>query len=232
MKKSKRSEQTPADFRNNPFKSLKGFLPKQSQPSTKRSTTASPVAKNLNSGEHEDDGSLFFRAVDGAKRLGPVPDDATVELKPIVPEIKVTSAPEDDQLFFQAMKKIGATFREEIPDQEDDATERRSPSGRMRQLKRGTIHISHELDLHGLIKEEALVQWERFIAASFSRGLKAVLVITGKGTNSPGEPVLPGAVAAWMRTKGKGMVAEFGPAPRDKGGSGAYVVFLRNRNPA
>jgi len=232
MKKSKHSEQAPADFKNNPFKSLKGFSTKQSQPATRPSTTASAAAKNSAGLEHEDERSLFFRAVEGARRIGPVPDDATIARKPIVLEKMARSAPEDDQLFFQAMKKIGATFQEGIPDHENDAAERRSPSGRMRQLKRGTIHISRELDLHGLIKEEALVQLERFIAASFSRGLKAVLVITGKGTNSPGEPVLPATVAAWMNTKGKGMVAEFGPAPRDKGGSGAYVVFLRSRNPA
>ncbi|HWR73104.1 MAG TPA: DNA mismatch repair protein MutS, partial [Nitrospirota bacterium] len=33
----------------------------------------------------------------------------------------------------------------------------------------------------------------------------------------------------WLREQGKGMVAEFAPAPRDKGGSGAFVVFLRRR---
>jgi len=54
-----------------------------------------------------------------------------------------------------------------------------------------------------------------------------VLVITGKGINSPEGPVLQGAVAGWLRQQGKGMVAEFSPAPRDKGGSGAFVVFLK-----
>ncbi|HSC70120.1 MAG TPA: Smr/MutS family protein, partial [Candidatus Methylomirabilis sp.] len=55
------------------------------------------------------------------------------------------------------------------------------------------------------------------------------LVITGKGLNSPAEPVLQGAVAGWLRDKGKGMVAEFAPAPRQMGGSGAYVVFLKEK---
>ena len=106
---------------------------------------------------------------------------------------------------------------------------RRSAVGRMRQLKRGAIRIREELDLHGEIRDAALVKLEHFIAGAFHRGQKAVLVITGKGINSPEGPVLQGAVAAWLRGKGKGMVAEFAPAPRDLGGSGAFVVFLKVR---
>jgi DNA-nicking Smr family endonuclease len=55
------------------------------------------------------------------------------------------------------------------------------------------------------------------------------LVITGKGLNSPDGPVLQGAVREWLRTAGAKMVAEFHDGPRDKGGSGAVVVFLRRR---
>ena len=36
-------------------------------------------------------------------------------------------------------------------------------------------------------------------------------------------------MAAWLREQGKGMIAEFHSAPRDRGGSGAIVVFLRQR---
>jgi DNA-nicking Smr family endonuclease len=120
------------------------------------------------------------------------------------------------------------TFRAEAPEPED-AGPSRSPSSRMRQLKRGTIHIGGELDLHGFLKDEALKRLEHFITSAYARGSQAVLVITGKGINSPEGPVLPGAAAAWLRDQGKGMVAEFLPAPRDKGGSGAIVAFLRKR---
>ena len=41
-------------------------------------------------------------------------------------------------------------------------------------------------------------------------------------------PVLQGAVSHWLSERGKGMVAEFAPAPREKGGSGAFVVFLKS----
>jgi DNA-nicking Smr family endonuclease len=97
----------------------------------------------------------------------------------------------------------------------------------MRQLKRGSIGISETLDLHGYVKDEALQRLARFISNAYHRGSKAVLVITGKGLNSPDGPVLQGSVDAWLRDQGKAMVVEVAQAPRDKGGSGAVVVFLR-----
>jgi DNA-nicking Smr family endonuclease len=36
-------------------------------------------------------------------------------------------------------------------------------------------------------------------------------------------------VAEWLRKKGKGLVAEFSAAPRELGGSGAFVVFLKKK---
>jgi DNA-nicking Smr family endonuclease len=99
----------------------------------------------------------------------------------------------------------------------------------MRQLRRGTIRIGEELDLHGYLKDEALRRLEHFIMNAYARAQQSVLVITGKGYNSPEGPVLQGAVFAWLREQGRGVVAEFMPAPRDKGGSGAYVVFLKRQ---
>jgi DNA-nicking Smr family endonuclease len=137
---------------------------------------------------------------------------------------------QDVQLFLDAMRAPGAaTFREQSFDDDEDGAGRRSPSSRMRQLKKGSIRIGQELDLHGFLKDEALRRLEQFIAAAVVRGLEAVLVITGKGTNSPGGPVLQGAVAQWLRGAGARYAAEFHPAPRDRGGSGAFVVFLKNR---
>lgn len=127
------------------------------------------------------------------------------------------------------MQKIGATFRNEGPKTDVEEPGPRSSSSRLRQLKRGTIRISRALDLHGFLKDEALVRLEQFITSAFSQGQTAVLVISGKGINSPEGPVLPGAVAAWLQEKGRGMVAEFSPAPRTLGGSGASVVFLKKR---
>lgn len=224
MKKKKLDEQSRPDFRNNPFKSLKGFVPPAHTPDKKK---AAPPPKNA--GQSEDDSELFLRAATGARRFeeDAFPAvEATARKKPVAAD---PLAANDDQLFLLAMKKIGTAVREDRPDDEIPGEQRRSSSSRMKQLKRGTIRISGELDLHGLLRDEAIARLGRFIAEAHSRGREAVLVITGKGINSPEGPVLQGAAAEWLRGRGKAMIAEFSPAPRDKGGSGAFVVFLRKK---
>ena len=223
MKKRKPSERPQADFKNTPFKSLKGVAPSTAVPA--KQPTPPQVRKQADSND-EDDTSLFLRAAEGAKRFGPAPDSPPVTAGQI-PGKTAVRAPEDGQLFLAAMKKIGTAFHETLPEQEPEEAGRRSPTSRMRQLKRGSVRISQELDLHGFLKDEALSRLEQFVVDARSRGQQAVLVITGKGINSPEGPVLQGAVAAWLRNKGKGFIAEFSSAPRELGGSGAFVVFLK-----
>ncbi len=228
MKKSKSPDQSPAEFKNNPFKALKGVVP----PPPAAQKKAAPSRKNA--GPIEDDTELFLRAAAGARKIAneDVPAEAPDNKRVVGRPDAVPHEPEDDQLFFQAMKKIGTTIREvrrEPYDSDGEETHHRSSAGRMRQLKRGTLRISETLDLHGFHRDEALAQLEHFIVNAFSRGERAVLVITGKGINSPEGPVLQGAVETWLREKGKGMVVEFAPAPRDMGGTGAFVVFLKKK---
>ncbi len=224
MKKSKPPEQSPSEFKNNPFKSLKGISPSTAPPAKK--TTTSQMHKKT-ALDDEDDISLFLRAVEGVNKVTGAPDTPVVSAAKPGPGKKETRSQEESRLFLSAMQKVCPTFTDTSQKQEPDDTGQRSPSSRMRQLKRGTIRISRELDLHGFLKDEALTRLEQFIADAFTSGQQAVLIITGKGINSPEGPVLKGAVAAWLRTKGKGFVAEFLPAPRELGGSGAFVVFLK-----
>jgi DNA-nicking Smr family endonuclease len=120
--------------------------------------------------------------------------------------------------------KLEVRFTETAPDED----ELKPMSGnRLRQLKRGIITVDRQLDLHGLTRDEALTELPRFLRNAQHKGCVAVLVITGKGYNSPGEPVLQHAVTSWLRDAGREMVIEYAPAPREMGGSGAFIVFLR-----
>jgi len=224
MKKKKSDNQFPADFKNNPFRPLRGFTPQT--PSAKK-TAPLPRRKAQ---QTEDDSALFLLAVEGARRIEGDEGPAAGPAMQKTAEKREAAVTEDRELFLKAMQKIGTTLRDRLPvEAELDEPERQAPTSRMRQLKRGSIRIGDELDLHGYLRDEALAELERFIASACNRGLDAVLVITGKGVNSPEGPVLKGAAATWLGGRGKGMVAEFLPAPRDKGGSGAYVVFLKKK---
>lgn len=132
----------------------------------------------------------------------------------------------DRELFLSAVRNVSETA---VVLRNADAPARRSSPGRRRLLRRGGGPIDAELDLHGCIKDEALFRLEHFLSSSAVKGASAVLVITGKGINSPDGPVLRRAVARWLREKGRDAVAEFFPAPREKGGSGAFVVYLKKR---
>ena len=220
--KNKKHEQGTGVFQNAPFRSLKGVTPKAPSP-----PTMAPKASSRE--DRESDDELFLRSVSGTRRIDTEGEQETGPPSPGIAGPQPGDEENNRELFLQAMGALNTTtFRAEAPEPED-AGPSRSPSSRMRQLKRGTIHISEELDLHGFLKDEALKRLEYVITNAYARGSQAVLVITGKGINSPEGPVLPGAVAAWLREQGKGMIAEFHPAPREKGGSGAVVAFLRRR---
>jgi len=220
--KNKKKEQGTGSFQNTPFKALKGITPNAPSPAT-----AAPKAPLRE--EHEDDNELFLRSMSGTRRIDADGGEEQATRSPALAAPQTGVDENSRELFLKAMGSlVPATFRVETPEPEDDEPVR-SQSSRMRQLKRGTLRIDEELDLHGFLKDEALKRLGHFIASAYDRGSQAVLVITGKGINSTEGPVLPGAVAAWLRDKGTTMVAEFHTAPRDKGGSGAIVAFLRKR---
>lgn len=209
------------DFTSSPFKGLKTFpVAADRLPAKDRVTEASP-SKTV---EDNDEAELFLRYVEGVARLnGPAPKKGGPPKKSEEPGNLRES---ERQLFLSSLAGMDVTFRDEIP---DEAPLRPVATNRMRQVKNGTIRIDLELDLHGLTRDEALISLNRFVTGAYNRGQKAILIISGKGNNSPAEPVLQGAVASWLREAGKTMVAEFAPAPRTMGGSGAFVVFLKEK---
>lgn len=220
--KNKKQEQGTGAFQNAPFKALKSVTLKAPP-----SPATAPKAPSRE--EHEGDDEMFLRSVSGARRIDTGGEQEPGTPSPVIAGPSAGDENNNQELFLRAMGALNATmFRPDAPEPEDEEPAR-STSSRMRQLKRGTIRIGDELDLHGFLKDEAVKRLEHFVTISYARGLQAVLVITGKGINSPEGPVLPGAAASWLREQGKGMVAEFHPAPRDKGGSGAIVAFLRKR---
>lgn len=218
----------PKPFQATPFSALKGVAVSQAQlssPEPSRPVPPSPVV--------DDDAGLFLQAMGGVKRLDTPrqADKTTAQGKkpvrtPAAPVRQEMADQAEREAFAQALGqlKLDVVFADKFP--EDDELK---PLGanRLRQLKKGVIRVDRQLDLHGLTREEALDALPGFIRNARVHGEKAVLVITGKGFNSPGEPVLQQAVAAWLREAGRELVVEFASAPREMGGGGAFVVFLR-----
>jgi DNA-nicking Smr family endonuclease len=221
MKKDKTSARPAAEFAASPFAALKGFSPK---PAAK---TANANHAKKKSDAPGDEAEMFLRAVGDVRRRRSEDEHGDTAAAAPQPD----PAEQERRLFLSEVLKIGAAVpvRRKSRDELPVCTGRRSVGSRMRQLKRGTLRIGRELDLHGCFRDEALGRLGRFIAGACRDGLQAVLVITGKGNNSSGGAVLHGAASSWLTEHGEDMVAEFAPAPRTLGGDGAFVVFLRAR---
>ena len=97
----------------------------------------------------------------------------------------------------------------------------------MRQLRRGQLVPEDQLDLHGLHRHEALEKVRFFLEDAAYHGRRTVLIVTGRGQHSAEGPVLREAVARYLREEQGGQVLEWGVAPKNYGGDGALVVFLR-----
>ena len=234
MAKKKRPDATPSkpsQFHTTPFSRLKGVVAATVHPSTEPpAPVAAPVL-------HEDDGAaLFLQAMEDVRKMAdprqgtgkdasaPRRGSALSTGTAVMPPAPVDKAAEE--LFLQEIGrlKLEVKFTETLPNEDELKT---LSGNRLKQLKRGIILVDYQLDLHGLSRDEALSELPRFLRSARMKGQTAVLVITGKGNNSTGEPVLQQAVAAWLRDAGRELVLEFTPAPREMGGSGAFVVFLR-----
>ena len=103
-----------------------------------------------------------------------------------------------------------------------------------RQLDKGRLEVEARLDLHGLRQRDAHAQLRRFLKTAQARGLKHVLVITGKGAEQAASRsfyeedergVLRNAVPHWLaEPEFAPLVVSFSPAPRRLGGEGALYV--------
>ncbi|MBU2498027.1 MAG: Smr/MutS family protein [Proteobacteria bacterium] len=101
----------------------------------------------------------------------------------------------------------------------------------MRKLKRGEIPVRDFIDLHGLTKQEAEIQVRDFLLRSFKSGLRCVLIVHGRGLNSPDSlPVLKEGLPLWFnRGSTRRIVLAFATARPYDGGTGAIYVLLRRR---
>jgi len=106
-----------------------------------------------------------------------------------------------------------------------------------KRMTRGKLAPEARIDLHGMTIARAQPALTGFILSSHQRGLRLVLVITGKGRASEeGGPmpqrlgILRHEVPDWLRRPPLGgLVQQVTPANPRHGGHGAYYVYLRRR---
>ncbi len=98
------------------------------------------------------------------------------------------------------------------------------------QLKAGSLNVAAKLDLHGMTSDQAQESLLFFIRESYQQNHRCVLVVTGRGINSPGgQSVLKRETEGWLTLDPlKRVVLAFCTAQPIDGGAGAVYVLLRN----
>ncbi len=113
-------------------------------------------------------------------------------------------------------------------------------------LARGQIDAEARIDLHGESVETARVRLREFLRQSRARGLRTVLVITGKGSSDLARHTLHGtthfhsperqgrlrrSATQWFHEpEFTDLISGYQPAHPKHGGGGAFYVRLRRRD--
>jgi len=178
-------------------------------------------------GKDEDEGAALWERVAGTaaplkRREPPPPVDKAARSAP-----KTKPAPMQPQ---QPVAK---------PTPKPSHVARAAPLDRQttRQLVKGRLEVEAKLDLHGMRQRDAHDQLRRFLKTAQGRGLRHVLVITGKGADQTASKsfyeeeergVLRQVVPRWLAERDfANLVVSYSPAPRRLGGEGAIYVRLR-----
>jgi DNA-nicking Smr family endonuclease len=166
--------------------------------------------------------------------------DAVGPVTPLPPDLRVLrSTPLPEPLPRQREADERAALREALSDEvdvesllltDDGLSFRRagvSPDV-VTKLRRGHWAIQHQLDLHGLTREEARDALAQFVREAGRRGLRCLRVVHGKGHGSPGrQPVLKAKVQRWLAQCAE--VIAFAQASGPEGGAGALIVLLAGK---
>lgn len=154
----------------------------------------------------KDDDDLWHRVTRGIRRLSPA---HRVEESPK----PASKAPSMDH------------FEPAPPPAPHMAKGRDVDAATLRRIKTGKIPIEATCDLHGLTRDQAARQVKNFIMRAHASGYRLVLVITGKGSGA-----LRRELPHWLEAPDTApIILKTMPAPKNKGGDGATLIYLRRK---
>jgi len=93
-------------------------------------------------------------------------------------------------------------------------------------LRRGFWVVQAQIDLHGLVSDEARLYVADFLNSCKKRNIRCVRIVHGKGLGSRNrEPVLKHKLRSWLMQRDE--VIAYAQAKPEDGGSGAVIVLLK-----
>ncbi len=180
--------------------------------------------------DEDADLELFQSAMHGVKQMG---GDSGRQVAPKAAPAPVQAdlADDEDGAYLQRFLRGEVEFELEYTDEFMYGYVRGLDIKTFQQLKAGSLSVAAHLDLHGMTLAQAQESLLFFIRESYLQGHRCVLVVTGRGINSPGgQSVLRREAETWLtRDPLKRVVLAFCTAQPKDGGAGALYVLLRKQ---
>lgn len=213
---------------NRPFECLGDMIPPQSLPRD-NCRAEEPRPRPKSPPDPREENRIFREAMRDVEPLsGP---DRTLSRRP-KPAAPPDSRSEDLQVLLQleGLIQTGKGFVIANTSEYIEGSGYLAPPDITNRLHRGDFSIQDHIDLHGLTVAEAREAFTRFMRKSLGRGMRAVLVIHGRGLSSRDRPVLKTKVYQWLtRSRWRRWVIAFTSARPCDGGAGASYILLRRR---
>jgi len=147
------------------------------------------------------------------------------EALPVIAAAELTKAP---PRFAGRLKPKGPEPRAKTPAPPEPTPPGKIEPNRKRRISRERDPLDRRLDLHGLDQDGARAALFGFLQRAQADGVRAVLVITGKGMQ--GDGILRRRTPEWLAEPVmRGVVAGVSLAERHHGGEGALYVALKRR---
>ena len=198
-------------------------------PSPSKKAPPPPQPKKLSKAELDDAAAdaLFVRAMGEVDRL---PDDTRV-VTPLQASVRIQEVNEDAEALARLAELVAGGEGIDLADTDEyaEGVARGVDPGLLEPLRRGDFSVQAHVDLHGLAREPAREELEKFLVESRRKGLRCVLVVHGRGLHSKDQiPVLKERMETWLsRGRLSRMVLAFATARPTDGGAGAMYVLLR-----
>jgi len=170
----------------------------------------------------DDDKALFRKQTSGARKLEH--DKVHHAQKPVKP-IPAQRIADDRQVLDDMFSD--ESYADEVETGEELLFFRDGLQTKLiKQLRRGQLSVTAELDLHGYIVAEARIALTAFLKDCRRHGDRCVRIVHGKGHGSQQKlPVLKNKVNGWLQQRDE-ILAFCSARPAD-GGTGAIYVLLK-----
>lgn len=182
------------------------------------SPKGTPQAENV-----PDEDASFFAAVRDVKPLAGKGREVAAETPPLPQQVQAPGNPLQE--FMEGKLEFALAFTDEYVEGHVLGLDLLTVG----KLQAGQFSPESHLDLHGMNAQQAFEALVGFFRAAYFKGQRTVLVVPGRGRNSPhGVPILREKVQEWFtQDPFKRVILAFCTARPADGGAGALYVLLR-----